>query len=161
MDAKQQEIARKIVEAGDFYNMTSSPVPGEYVITCMQAGNLQGQQGWHKYIGYVVQVRKKAGAFGSDMILLRHPDGALVRHENQSFCLMNEFWLEQAKALFPAGMTPDEYEDYTVAYTLGNDEYPEIGKVIEPKPDGPPRHSAPMAQITVNRGDGTKEVIVC
>jgi len=161
MDTEQQETARKIVEARDFYNMTSSPAPWEYVVTCMQAGNLRGEQGWHKYIGYVVQVRKKAGAFGSDMVILRHPDGTLMRHENQSFCRMDDLWLEQAKSLFPAGMTPEEYENYTEAYTLGNGEYPEIGKVIESQLDGPPRDDAPIVQITVDRGDGSRELIVC
>ena len=160
MNAKQ-ETARRIVEARDFYNTTPSPAPGEYVVTCMQAGNLRGEQGWHKYIGYVVQVRKKAGAFGSDMVILRHPDGSLMRHENQSFCRLDDFWLERAKSLFPGGMTPAEYEDYTVAYTLGNGECPEIGQVIEPKLDSLPRDDAPMVQITVDRGDGSRELIVC
>lgn len=161
MNEKQQEAASKIVEARDFYNMTSSPEPWEYVITCMQAGNIRGEQGWHKYIGYVVQVRKKAGAFGSDLIILRHSDGSLVRHENQSFCRMDDFWLERAKSLYPKGMTPAEYEDYTEAYTLGNGEYPEIGKVIEPKLDAKPINDMPMMQITVDRGDGAREIIVC
>lgn len=161
MDAEQQELACRIVEARDFYNMTSSPEPGVYVITGMQAGNMRGQLGWHRYIGYVVQLRKKAGAFGSDMVLLRHPDGSLICHENQSFCLMNEYWLEQAKSLFPKGMTPEEYEDYTEAYTLANGEYPEFGKVIEPRLDRAIASSAPMVSITLAQADGTKEIIVC
>lgn len=160
MTTEQQDAARKIVEARDSYNMTPRPAPGEYVITGMQIGNKRGAQGWHKYVGYVVQVRKKAGAFGSDMVLLRHPDGSLVRHENQSFYRMDERLLEQAKSLFPAGMTPDE-EDYTKAYTLGNGEHPEIGKVIEPKLEDLPRDDAPVAQITLYHGDGTQAVIVC
>ena len=53
-----------------------SPKPGEFYITGMQMNNLQGQDGWHKYIGYVVQVRKKWGAWNSDLVILRHADGS-------------------------------------------------------------------------------------
>lgn len=158
-----QEKAKAVVDARDCYKRVphgKHPQAGEYVITGLQAGNLRGEQGWHKYIGYVVQIRKKAGAFGSDLILLRHPDGSLMRHENQDYCRMDEFWLAEAKALFPVGMTPDEYEDYSEAYTLGKDGCPEIGKVIEAKPDNPPRYDAPMMQITIASGDGSREVIV-
>lgn len=154
-----QEQAKEIVKAIDFRNMVFHPEPGEYVITAIQAGNLHGEKGWHLYIGYVVQVRKKAGAFGSDIVLLRHPDGSLVRHENQTYCLMNFFWREKAKKLFPEGMTPDEYEDYSKPYTLGN-EYPEVGKVIEEKEDVPPRNDAPMMRITVSSENGNKSVTI-
>jgi len=65
------EILELIVKSRNYDKMThfgSHPMPGEYVITGPQAG---GFKGWNNYVGYVVQVRKKAGAFGSDMILLR------------------------------------------------------------------------------------------
>lgn len=156
-----QEKAKAIVEARGYTRSVrydQHPQPGEYVITGFQAGNIRGEQGWHRYIGYVVQVRKKAGAFGSDMVLLRHPDGVLMRHENQCYYRMDDFWLEQAKALFPEDMTPDEYEDYSVAYTLGNGEYPEIGKIIEAKEDGPTQDNAPMVKITLTNPDGSKTV---
>lgn len=156
-----QEKAEAIVNARDYARAVrydQHPEPGEYVITGMQAGNIRGERGWHFYIGYVVQVRKKAGAFGSDMVLLRHPDGTLMRHENQSYYRMDDFWLERAKALFPEGMTPDEYEDYSVAYNLGNGEYPEVGKIIEPKKDGPPQDNSPMVTITLTNADGSKTI---
>jgi hypothetical protein len=41
-------------------------------------------------IGRVVQVRLKSGAFGSDCVLLRHLDGRLIPHENQSFYIIPE-----------------------------------------------------------------------
>lgn len=156
-----QDKAKEIVDARDYTRAVrydQHPEPGEYVITGMQAGNIHGQYGWEYYIGYVVQVRKKAGAFGSDMVLLRHPDGTLKRHENQSYYRMDEYWLKNAKSLFPDGMTPDEYEDYSQAYTIGDGKYPEIGKIIEAKDDGPPRDNSPMVMITVTNPDGSKTV---
>lgn len=155
-----QEKAKAIVEARDYTRAVrydQHPEQGEYVITGLQSGNMHGGLGWARYIGYVVQVRKKAGAFGSDMVLLRHPDGSLGRHENQGYYRMDDLWLEQAKTLFPEGMTPDEYEDYSQAYTLGG-EYPEIGKIIEAKEDGPPQHNTPMVKITLTNPDGSKTV---
>jgi len=154
---------KEIVEArgdGKMVSLSSHPLPGEYVITSIQAGNLRGERGWGFYIGYVVQVRKQAGAFGSDMILLRHPDGTLMRHENQSFYRMRPDWEEKAKALFNEGITP-EMEDYTQPYTLGNGEYPETGAIIEPNNNGPEPDNSPMASITITHGDGSKTVEVC
>ena len=156
---------KEIVDSRDFNLMVPSsqfPMPGEYVLTSIQAGNIRGEIGWHKYIGYVVQVRKDAGAFGSHMILLRHPDGSLMRHENQAFCRMSGEWLVKAKAVFDLGVTPAEYEDYSQPYTLGG-EYPEIGAIIEPKQngEGPMRGGAPMAAITLSGADGVKTVTVC
>jgi hypothetical protein len=129
------------------------PEPGRYVVTGIQAGNFQGEKGWENYIGYVVQVRKKAGAFDSDMILLRHPDGSLSRHENQFFYYLSPLFEGEAKKLFDEDITPEK-EDYTEPYTLGEGKYPEIGKVIEPKEDGPPKDNSPMMKITVKHPDG-------
>lgn len=154
------EEAKAIVDARSYKRCVGGhPQPGEYVITAMQAGNIRGERGWHRYIGYVVQVRKSAGAFGSDIVLLRHPDGALVRHENQAFFQIEDQWLDKAKALYPPGMTPDEYEDYSQPYTLGED-YPEYGKIIEAKEEGPPRDDAPMMRIVVTDADGSQSVTV-
>lgn len=153
-----QEQAKKIVDSCDYLKMVSlsaHPLPGEYVITGLQAGNMRGEQGWDRYLGYVVQVRKKAGAFGSDIILLRHPDGALVRHENQAYFRLSAEMLALAKTLFT--VTPDQ-EDYAAPYTLGNGEYPEIGQVIEAKDGGPPRDNMPMAKIMVQHADGSRTV---
>lgn len=157
-DVNQVE-AKAIVEARDYNNMIGAmqyPAPGVYVITGPQVGNFHGAQGWHRHIGYVVQVRKKAGAFGSHMVLLRHPDGSLMRHENQSFYRMNEAWEARAKALFPAGMTP-EYEDYTQPYTLG-DAYPEFGPIIEAQAAGPASNDSPLVQITIQSADGHQQI---
>jgi len=153
------ELIKKIVDARDYKKMVpigEHPMPGEYVITGLQVGNHNGERGWDKYVGYVVQVRKEAGCFCSDLILIRHPDGKLTSHENQSFFRVNKFWKEKIKSLY----NEDDVEDYSKPYTLGmNGEYPEIGKIIEPKKDG--YHGAnkgPFTMITIDHGDGTKTV---
>lgn len=40
-----------------------------------------------EFLGYPVQIRKKVGAFGSDVVLLRDIDGNLSTWENQGFLL--------------------------------------------------------------------------
>ena len=152
---------KEIVDSRDYDKMVGfgkHPLPGEYVITGMQAGNLRGEKGWQFYIGYVVQVRKKAGDFGSDMVLLRHPDGTLMQHTNQAYFRMGDAWTKKAMTMFET--TPDT-EDYTKPYTLGNGMYPEAGAIIEPNDHGPEPNNSPMMKITVSRPDGTKTVEIC
>ena len=156
-------ILKEVVANRDYQLMVSvskSPEPGEYVVTGIQAGNHQGEQGWHLYVGYVVQVRKKAGAFGSDLILLRHPDGTLMQHHNQSFYRMESHWEQIVKDQFLSGMNPDSYEDYLQPYTLGNKESPEVGRIIEAKPDVGCLDCGPFVSITTTHSDGSKVVEV-
>jgi hypothetical protein len=40
------------------------------------------------YIGRVVQIREKQGAFFSDLVLIRHPDEKLRAHANQCFWIL-------------------------------------------------------------------------
>lgn len=148
---------KEIIESRNYQNMTTKPKPGEYVITGIQVGNLQGEKSWNRYIGYVVQIRKEAGSFGSDMVLLRHPDGKLCPHHNQSYHRMDKFWLEKAKELFPKEMTPDKYEDYSKPYTVDN-RYPEVGKIIEKKKNGPPVDNSPLMKITNVSSNGNKTI---
>ena len=54
---------------------------GIYVTTGPQAGRPPIE----RMIGKVVQVRKEAGMFGSDIVFLRHCTGELCTHENQAF----------------------------------------------------------------------------
>lgn len=156
------EQAQEIANSRDYGKMIhygKYPEPGEYVITGIQSGNFNGERGWQLYVGYVVQVRKKAGAFGSNMVLIRHPDGVLVSHENQSYHRMEEHWLIKAKALFLDGITPDQ-EDYSQPYTILGEKYPETGKIIEPRENGPPVDESPMMKITISKEDGSKEIVI-
>lgn len=105
------------------FSMKKLPSPGQFISTGMQAnGNLL------KMVGYCVQIRKNIGMFGSHMYLIRHPDGLLTIHENQSYYAMTE---EQEKTLRPFFTIVPEQEDFTKAFSLINKQYPEIGFIIE------------------------------
>ena len=162
MKTKQEEFKEIVMNAREpmqMIHMGELPNIGEYLVTGLQMGNHQGQLGWHKYIGYVVQIRKGVGAFNSDMILLRHPDGVLTRHENQFYYRMSEHWEKKAKALFNKGINPS-MEDYTQPYTLSNGQYPAIGKIIEANVNHPIPDNSPLMQITtVSNGKTTVEII--
>lgn len=133
------------------------PTPGEYYITGTQQGNLHGELGWDKYIGYVVQVRRKAGCYGSNLILMRLDCGELMRHENQSYHKLSESGLKKYKELCPDSPNPND-EDYSKLFTLSG-KFPRKGKILEPEPDvNQSEEVGPMATITTCHSDGTKTV---
>lgn len=105
---------------------------GCMVVTGAQVGTRDRE----RLLGYCVQIRKGRGQFGSDMVFLRHTDGSLVTHENQSFFLMTEEQELLAKPLFRE--LPED-EDYSHGYNCCN-KVREVGFVIEnsasvPTPD--------------------------
>lgn len=158
---------KEVVDSRDYERMVPFnhyPDPGDYVITGIQMGNLHGEKGWHFYVGYVVQVRLEAGAFGSHMVLIRHPDGTLMRHDNQSYYWMDGVWLQRAKDLFPGGMTYQEHEDHSKPYTLNEGNHPATGAVIQPQDwadDPAPVDESPRMTITTTHADGSKEITRC
>lgn len=86
--------------------------------------------------GRLVQVRKKAGAWGSDMYFIRRNDGSLMTFENVS---LREFAGDVAE--------PFDCDAIDVEYTVKG-EYPETGFVIE-EPCGPPaQHQAFAITVT-------------
>jgi len=155
-----EKVLKKIIDSKDpefGVGLSTHPEPGRYVITALQHGNHHGERGWSMYVGYVCQVRKKAGAFGTDLVLLRHPDGSLGRHENQFYYYVQEPWLSILRAMYQDGMAYGEFDGPELEYTLGG-EYPETGAVIEPKEDGPPKDNTPLAKITIKKSDGSEDV---
>jgi hypothetical protein len=92
-------------------------------------------------VGKVVQIRLEAGHFGSDMVLMRHFDNTLVRHENQSFYKIDEVFTKELNKLF-SDVDKDSPE---ITYTIENGELPEKGFIIQSKiKDG---ESTPMRDI--------------
>jgi hypothetical protein len=82
--------------------------PGQFVMTAMQmSSNLEN------YVGFCVQVRRRSGQFGSDMVFLRHYNGKLITHENQSFYSLNEEQEKLAREIFEH--LPED-EDYSHGY---------------------------------------------
>lgn len=103
---RETALAR-IVELNDFQRMictSSNPVQGQFVVT---GPNFKGDQG---RVGYCVQVRKRVGQFGSDMVFLRHADGSLVVHENNCYCAMNEEQEALARSVFKSQPEDEEYD---------------------------------------------------
>ncbi|EHY9845522.1 hypothetical protein [Vibrio splendidus] len=92
-------------------------------------------------VGYIVQVREKRGAYGSEQYLVRHPNGELHTHENQSFWLLNEEHQEQAE------------EGGDTVYTVAEG-FPESGYII-PFKEGAPKsenqHLTMAITITENK----------
>ena len=99
------------------------PIQGQFVSTAMQVEN-----NLIKKIGYCVQIRKKIGAWGSDAYILRHANGLLTIHENQSFYKLIE---EEELLVRPFFEVLPEHEDFTLPYTLIGGTFPETGFIIE------------------------------
>ena len=79
-------VVQQILALTDYslgLNFGRHPSQGQFVVTGPQMGG-----GAERRIGFCVQIRKQRGQFGSDMVFLRHPDGGLVTHENQSYFAM-------------------------------------------------------------------------
>jgi hypothetical protein len=102
--------------------ITEHPSLYQWVITGIQPGSDP-----NKRIGYCVQVRKRAGAYGTDMIFLRHCDGQLVVHENQSFYELHQNHIDLIKPHF---VYKPEDEDVTQEYRCCN-KIGETGFLIE------------------------------
>lgn len=106
----EQALAR-IVELNDFERMISydnTPGQGQFVVT---GPNFQGN---HARVGYCVQIRKRVGQFGSDMVFLRHANGSLTVHENNCYCGMDAEQEKLARAVFE--VLPED-EDYELGYS--------------------------------------------
>jgi hypothetical protein len=98
---------------------------GRYVFTGIQ----QSENTVESRLGKVVQVRKEAGAFGSDIVLLRHSDDSLTSHENQSFYLIPKEFYSYLDAFFE-GVCEDDAD--TQEYTLCKKQ-PEKGFIVPSK----------------------------
>jgi len=61
-------------------------------------------------VGFCVQVRRKVGQFGSDMVILRHANGDLYIHENNFYIALTAEQEELARFLFTA-LPEDESDD--------------------------------------------------
>lgn len=96
---------------------------GQFVQTGMQVGGTPTL----KAIGYCVQVRKRCGQYGSDMVFLRHPDGKLTVHENQSFYALSA---EDEALIRPFFKVLPEQEEPDLGYRCC-DGIHEVGFIIE------------------------------
>uniref|UniRef100_UPI001C49CB85 hypothetical protein n=6 Tax=Pseudomonas aeruginosa TaxID=287 RepID=UPI001C49CB85 len=109
----------------------------------------------HHRIGYVVQIRRKQGRFGTDNYLLRHADGTLMQHSDQFFAAMTP---EEIDAVLPFfGENLPETEDYSRGYDLGSQESRAMGFIIEPPAGFQPRGGeGTSTRITQTDPDGRR-----
>lgn len=115
---------------------------GDYVISGLSTTMIQT-------IGYVVQIRKKWGAFKSDMFFIRDIDGNLATHENQCFWKLTEEQIELVKPFFE--ITPDEEieDNPKLEYTIKEDQK-EDGFIVR-KEYAPDRTDTCAFAITVSK----------
>jgi hypothetical protein len=112
-----------------------------------------------------VQIRKKAGAFGSDMVLLRHLDGMLMPHTNQCFYTLTEEQESELAPLFAALLEEEDFAGNHV-YTLGanseGNKQPHAGFIVDAEhaPEREPELSPVMVK-TVSKGpDGKPQITI-
>jgi hypothetical protein len=132
----------------DFSRMSEYPEFGQIV----RSGLMQGKDYiFDNAIGYIVQIRKKRGQYGSDQYLVRHPDGSLVVHENQSFWVVDS---ELGKLALSYFKYPIEEDGTDIEYTIG-DGFPETGYIIDFNEGDPVSDSPPfvMSIITTSSKD--------
>lgn len=124
--------------------------PGQFVVTGPQMGG-----GTIKRVGYCVQVRRRCGQYRSDMVFLRHCDGKLTTHENQSFYALTAEQEALARSIFE--VLPEE-EDFSGSYSVNG--VHETGFVIEnSQTQGSP--TTPMTMVfTEKQADGTERTSV-
>ena len=97
---------------------------GDVVATSYQVGTSDSL----KYVGYVVQIRRGVGEFGSDEFFIRHPDGSLMRHSNQCFYILNK---EDAQTVLDNSEVKPEDEEGEEGYTCGDESTRKIGFDID------------------------------
>lgn len=64
-------------------------------------------------VGYITQIRKGVGQFGSDLVFMRLADGSLIVHENQGYWSLTKEQELLARSVFD---DLPENEDYSFGY---------------------------------------------
>ncbi len=99
------DVISDIVNSIDYQKMIghdSNPAFGQFVVAGYNGGPAENR------LGYCVQVRKKVGQFGSDIVFLRHANGALTAHENNCYVAVTDEQEAQARSVFK--LLPDDEE---------------------------------------------------
>ncbi|MDG9815812.1 hypothetical protein [Pseudomonas putida] len=127
------------------------PVFGQFLLTG------PGPAGLLEKIGYVVQIRRRQGIFGSDVYLLRHCDGSLCQHSNNMFQPLTP---DEAIAVLPCfGNVLPPAEGQNPTYGLGEPDTRVQGFIIEPPEGFQPRGGeGARMRMTVTDADGNQQV---
>lgn len=125
---------------------------GDYLLSGLTT---TGQQ----FVGYVVQIREKWGAFGSDMYFIRDHKGDLAVHENQGFWKLTAKQIEAIRPHF--NYTPEEELQNNPGHTYTiRDKHSESGFIVS-KENAPDRFDSCAFTVTVEDDAtcGTKKTI--
>ncbi|HEL6195864.1 TPA: plasmid protein [Klebsiella pneumoniae] len=99
------DVINDIVNSINYQKMIrhdSNPAFGQFVVAGYNGGPAESR------LGYCVQVRKKVGQFGSDIVFLRHASGTLTAHENNCYVAVTEEQEALARSVFK--LLPDDEE---------------------------------------------------
>ena len=86
---------------------------GDFLLSC---ADVNGE----RYIGYIVQIRKKWGELDSDQFYLRLPDGNLCIHEGTSFWKLSDKQVRQVAPLFSSGPQIELSNNPKLGYSENN-----------------------------------------
>jgi hypothetical protein len=140
----KNELFEQIKSAkNEYMGQSTYPDYGEVVMS----GRIQGKPyDFDHTIGYVVQIRKGRGQFGSDQYLVRHPTGVLATHENQSFWRVDsELSVDALSRFSPQPKDEGGDTEYKVA-----EGHPETGYIINLTDDAPISRT-PAFGITIHK----------
>tara|TARA_B100000700_G_scaffold252166_1_gene283529 strand:- start:9687 stop:10133 length:447 start_codon:yes stop_codon:yes gene_type:complete len=144
MSKKQEKeiLFNKIREADkEFLFLNRYPEHGELVIS----GLIQNKEyNFDNSVGYVVQIRKKRGDFGTDQYFLRHCNGKITVHENQSFYVVPESLVDEALSFFEIKKEEEPKDEIEYIYQG----YKETGFMIDFKEGDPVSKGDPFIMTT-------------
>jgi hypothetical protein len=114
---KKEILFKKINQCKEHYNNFLGQTPTEAAVFVL-TDSIQGQaRNFDNMVGYCVQVRLKQGCANSNLVLLRHSNGQLRGHENQSYFKIPIHLIDEIKEFFE--VNPEE-EDFSLPYKIDN-----------------------------------------
>ena len=141
-EQEKEKLFKKIRESNkEFLMLNRYPEHGELVISAL----IQNKEyNFDNAVGYVVQIRKKRGDFGTDQYFLRHCNGKLTVHENQSFYVVPESLVDEALSFFDIKKEEEPKDEIEYIYQG----YKETGYIIDFKEGDPVSNDASFIMTT-------------
>lgn len=159
-EAEQIKVLEQIIEMRDVPNRCmilfssfekgTEIKKGQFIFTLSPHTNVM------KNVGYAVQVRKKAGDFGSDLILIRLANGGLQTWSNQSFFNMTEEQEALARKIF-VDLPEDEDQFANIGYKTFEGER-KTGFLIEDESYAEPATAESNVNIKISDGESSTHI---
>jgi len=103
-------------------------------------------------LGYVVQIRKDWGQFGSDMIFIRDQNGSLATHENQGFWILTNEQIKLVMPFFQKNPSDEMSENPDLEYSISKSRL-KSGFIVD-SDHAPTRIDSCAISISVTNNDG-------